>query len=86
MAGIKIKAFAKINLALDVMGKRADGYHEVKMIMQGINLYDLVELEEAAEGISLDCNIPLPAGRDNLAYRAAEMMTVNIGSDGNQIR
>lgn len=75
MEKIILKAFAKINLALDVLGKRNDGYHEVEMIMQGINLYDLVELEKTEEGISLTCSIAeLETDSRNLAYRAAALL------------
>lgn len=75
MEKIILKAFAKINLALDVLGKRNDGYHEVEMVMQGINLYDLVELEKTEKGISLICSIPeLETDSRNLAYRAAELI------------
>jgi 4-diphosphocytidyl-2-C-methyl-D-erythritol kinase len=74
MKKLTIKAFAKINLALDVIGKRKDGYHEVEMVMQGINLHDIVELE-AIEGITLTCSIPeLETGQGNLAYQAALLL------------
>ena len=45
MKKLRLKAMAKINLGLDVVGKREDGYHEVKMIMQTIRMYDQIELE-----------------------------------------
>lgn len=78
MERLIIKAFAKINLALDVLGKRKDGYHGVEMVMQGIDLYDLVELEKAKDGISLTCSIQdLETDSRNLAYRAAELLINN---------
>ena len=49
MKKIRLKAMAKINLGLDVVGKREDGYHEVKMIMQTIRMYDQIELESTEE-------------------------------------
>ncbi|BBB90308.1 MAG TPA: 4-(cytidine 5'-diphospho)-2-C-methyl-D-erythritol kinase [Methylomusa anaerophila] len=74
---LKVKAYAKINLALDVLHKRSDGYHEVAMIMQAIDLADTVTLSDRAEAISVSVNIPvpgLPADQSNLAYRAAALI------------
>ncbi|HDH99416.1 MAG TPA: 4-(cytidine 5'-diphospho)-2-C-methyl-D-erythritol kinase, partial [Firmicutes bacterium] len=51
------RAYAKINLGLKVLGRRPDGYHEVLTVMQTVDLYDEVTLEEA-EGISLTCSDP----------------------------
>lgn len=79
MGRIIIKAYAKINLALDVVGKRADGYHEVEMIMQGINLYDLVELEKAGDELRLTCNVRELERTDNLAYKAAALLAKKYG-------
>ncbi|MBR5535405.1 MAG: 4-(cytidine 5'-diphospho)-2-C-methyl-D-erythritol kinase [Clostridia bacterium] len=73
MDTLTTKAFAKINLSLDVLGTLPNGYHEVKMVMQTVSLYDTVELTKTEEGISLGCSLRfLPTGRENLAYRAAE--------------
>ncbi|TLM99107.1 4-(cytidine 5'-diphospho)-2-C-methyl-D-erythritol kinase, partial [bacterium] len=73
MKEIKIKARAKINLTLDVIGKRPDGYHEVVMVMQTIDLYDLITLSLIADGIEVSANSPdIPLGPDNLVYKAAE--------------
>ncbi len=76
MDRIGLKAFAKINLTLDVLGKRADGYHEVAMIMQGIDLHDTVWIEKRADrGVVLTCDHPdLAADSTNLVYRAAELI------------
>ncbi len=81
MKKIVYKAYGKINLTLDVLGKRPDGYHEVRTILQGISLHDLVELEitegdgEQRPNIRLSSNLPqLSTGADNLAYRAAELL------------
>lgn len=66
------KAYAKINLCLNVGGRAANGYHYVQSVMQAVSLCDMLTVEKAS-GISLECNAPdLPCGRDNLAYRAAE--------------
>lgn len=74
---IQLKAMAKINLGLDVLRKRPDGYHEVKMIMQSIDLYDELEFEETEEaGIQLTCNKVegLPTDERNLVWKAAELL------------
>lgn len=69
---LEIPARAKINLTLDVLGKRTDGYHQVEMVMQTISLADLVTLENTGEQISVTCSIPdLPVNEENLAFRAA---------------
>lgn len=86
MKRIIIKAFAKINLALDVLGKRQDGYHEVETIMQGIDLHDIIALEPAPQGINLSCNWKeLGTGPSNLAYRAAGLLMKNYNISGVKI-
>ena len=68
------KAYAKINIALDVVGKREDGYHLLKMIMQQIDLYDVISVEKQIEEISISCNKKyVPLDNKNLAYKAAEL-------------
>lgn len=75
MRRVVLKAFAKINLTLDVLGLREDNYHEVEMIMQGINLYDLIKIDKIAEpGIYFTCEYKELSGRDNLVYRAAQLL------------
>ena len=73
---MRLRALAKINLGLDVVGKRDDGYHEVRMIMQTIQMYDVLEIEKKKEpGIVLTTNIPyVPTDERNLEYRAAKML------------
>ena len=67
-------AYAKINMGLEILGKRPDGYHEVNMIMQSIGLQDVVEIMPG-EGIQISTNLPgLSCGPDNLAYRAAALL------------
>lgn len=85
MDNIKIKAHAKINLTLDVLGKRPDGFHEVAMIMQGILLHDLVKLTKVNEGvITLTCSKPeLGEPQDNLAYKAARLLAKDYPRTGN---
>mgnify|MGYP004578408935 CR=1 FL=1 len=76
MREIKLKARAKINLGLDVVRKREDGYHEVRMIMQMINLYDKITIRRITESeIRVTTNLPyLPVNEDNLVYRAAKLL------------
>lgn len=73
---MRLRALAKINLGLDILGKREDGYHEVKMIMQTIQMYDVLELHKKKKpGISLTVNVPfIPTDERNLVYRAAAML------------
>lgn len=72
---LKIRGRAKINLSLDVLRKREDGYHEVKMIMQQVDLYDEITLREIEEGIKLECNCEfIPVDEGNIAYRAAKLI------------
>lgn len=73
---VERKAYAKINLGLDVLRRREDGYHEVKMIMQTVDIWDRLTFCEGSEpGIELSVNdAALPAGKDNLIYRAAELL------------
>lgn len=69
------KAYGKINLALDITGKREDGYHLVKMILQTVDLYDQITVERLEEGIVLTCDDPrVPTDEKNLAYKAARLM------------
>ena len=78
---MRLQAFAKINLGLDVLGKREDGYHEVRMIMQTIQMYDVLEIEKKKEpGIVLTTNIPyVPTDERNLVYKAAQMLMDEFG-------
>lgn len=69
-----VKANAKINLTLDILNKRADGYHEVAMVMQAVGLFDTIHLTQAAAGIALRLDTrELPADEKNLAFRAARV-------------
>ena len=71
---MKTKAYAKINISLDIVGKREDGYHLLEMIMQAVDMYDEIEVEAAKEGISIYCNKPyVPTDERNLAYKAAKI-------------
>lgn len=66
------KAYAKINLSLDILRKRKDGYHELKMIMQTVSLYDEIYIEKS-DTISIECNKDdIPLNNKNLAWKAAD--------------
>ena len=77
MDTIRLKARAKINLGLDVVRRREDGYHEVRMVMQMLKLYDQIDIEKTeTPGIRLTCEIYpfLPTDERNIAYKAAKVM------------
>ena len=75
MSSISLKAYAKINLTLDVVSRRSDGYHNVEMVMQSVDLWDLITLKEIRDGIELDSNIAqLPKDEGNIAWRAAQLI------------
>ena len=73
---MRLRAFAKINLGLDILRKREDGYHEVRMIMQTIQMYDVLEMKRVKKpGISLSVNYPyIPSDERNLVYKAAKLL------------
>ncbi len=75
MDSYQIKAFAKINLGLDVVGRLENGYHEVRMVMQTIGIYDELTLTKTAEGIRVTTDREeLPTDEGNLVYKAARIM------------
>lgn len=76
MRQIELKALAKINLGLDVLGRRENGYHDVRMVMQSIYLYDDVKIEKREQpGIEIVTNLFfLPSGDGNIAYKAADLL------------
>ena len=81
---IKVKAPAKINLTLDILGKRPDGYHNVAMVMQAISLYDTVSVDfdgESGDDISLSCPAypDVPCDDSNIACRAAKAFYAYTG-------
>jgi 4-diphosphocytidyl-2-C-methyl-D-erythritol kinase len=84
MEQITVKARAKINVALDVVGKRADGYHELKTVMQTLYLHDVVTIKKVRKEnyLKLSCSKDwLPTDERNLAYRAADYMLKTYGLD-----
>ncbi len=69
---LSLRSYAKVNLYLEVLGKRPDGYHEVETVLQSIDLFDSLELELVGEGIEVTCDNPsVPQGELNLTYKAA---------------
>ena len=81
MDNISLKALAKINLGLDVVRRRDDGYHEVRMIMQTINLFDRLEIKKIKEpAIKIHTNLFfLPVNENNLVYKAAKLLIDEFG-------
>lgn len=76
MDKLELKALGKINLGLDVLGRRDNGYHDVRMVMQTVYLYDQIKIERTKEpGIQLSTNLFfLPVNENNLAYQAANLL------------
>ena len=76
MNEISVKALAKINLGLDVIRRREDGYHEVSMVMQTIHLYDRLDIQKNTSGqITMETNLAfLPTNENNLVYKAAKLL------------
>lgn len=76
MNSIDLKSRAKINLSIDVLGKREDGYHIVEMIMQTIDLYDKLKITEIEENTILikSNSVDIPLNEDNIMYKAAKLL------------
>ncbi|HCT92898.1 MAG TPA: 4-(cytidine 5'-diphospho)-2-C-methyl-D-erythritol kinase [Lachnospiraceae bacterium] len=73
---MRLRAMAKINLGLDVLGKRADGYHDLRTVMQTVYMYDTLDITmRVRPGIIVETNLPfLPVDKGNLVYRAAQLL------------
>ena len=78
---IRLKAYGKINIGLDVLKKRPDGYHDVKMIMQTVNIYDRIQINQILQPeIRIATNLYyLPSNENNLAYKAAKILFDEFG-------
>ena len=76
MKNLRLRAYGKINLGLDVLRRREDGYHEVRMIMQTVGIFDRIDLTLRTEpGIQVSTNLYyLPTNENNLVYRAAQLL------------
>ena len=74
---------AKVNLHLEVLGKRPDGYHEIQTLLHRVGLYDQIEIHEGGEGIRLFTEgEPIPQGMENLAWKAAHAFFQTVGIQG----
>jgi 4-diphosphocytidyl-2-C-methyl-D-erythritol kinase len=77
---VRVRAYAKVNLGLEVLGRRPDGYHELRTIFQTIDLYDRLSFEPAKENVKLVVDDPeLPCGEDNLVVQAARALAEETG-------
>lgn len=80
MKEISVRSPAKVNLFLEVLGKREDGYHNVETVLETVDLFDVISLKELKEGIEIKSNLPeLPLGKENLAYQAAFLLKKRLG-------
>lgn len=89
MDEITLKALAKVNLGLDVIRRREDGYHEVRMVMQTIHLYDRLDIARSHEpGIRIQSNLNfLPVNENNLVYKAGKLLMDEFGiTDGVEVK
>ena len=84
MDRMQLRAMAKINLGLDVLRRREDGYHEVRMIMQTVHIFDQLLLEKRQEeGIRVRTNLYyLPENENNLVFKAAKLLWDEFGLPG----
>ena len=88
MSSVTLRAYAKINLSLDVVGKREDGYHLLESVFQGVSLYDdvRVEREEGNGGIRITCNLPyIPTDERNIVHKVATTFFKAAGIEEYQI-
>ena len=73
MKEVEIDSYSKINLTLNILGKRRDGYHNIETIMQSVNLADRVFIRKEKEGVKIKCTHPrVPIDTQSLTYRSAE--------------
>ena len=88
MDRLELKALGKINLGLDVLGRRENGYHDVRMVMQTVYLYDRIIMKKSkTPGIRLETNLYyLPVNENNLAYQAAQMLMDEFHIEGVSIQ
>ncbi|HZK34455.1 MAG TPA: 4-(cytidine 5'-diphospho)-2-C-methyl-D-erythritol kinase, partial [Bacillota bacterium] len=75
MGSIRLRTPGKINWTLEVIGRRRDGYHDVRMLMQSVSLFDQITLSDRASGITVVSDSKdIPLGEGNIAYRAADLI------------
>jgi len=81
--GVKVCCPAKVNLSLEVTGRRPDGYHDIETVMETISIFDEVEIRPSGGGIHIECDDPdVPRDSSNTAWRAAELMMPLGGAGG----
>jgi 4-diphosphocytidyl-2-C-methyl-D-erythritol kinase len=79
---LRLHAYAKVNLTLDVLGRRPDGYHEVETVLHTLELHDTVVLREAETGIRVVCDHRrVPSDEQNLVFRTAQLLREAAGTD-----
>jgi len=79
---VTYRSYAKINLYLDVLNRRRDGYHNIETIFQSVSLADDIEFERRERGVALECDRPdLPCDHSNLICRAASLLQEHTGCD-----
>lgn len=76
---VKVKAWAKLNLTLDILGRRDDGYHELTSVMQSLALCDVLTVSVGGEGTEVRGGPGVPQGEENLVYRAVEALRQRLG-------
>ena len=77
---ICLESYAKVNLFLEVLGERTDGYHEIETVMQSVSIRDRIDMEEKEEGIEVVAEgAGVPSGEENLAHRAATLLRREAG-------
>ena len=87
MESISLKAYAKVNLCLDVLGRRPNGYHDLRMVMQQIGIYDEIEfVKTGEEGFRLQCNIDtIPMDDTNIVIKACKLMFETFSLNGGMV-
>jgi 4-diphosphocytidyl-2-C-methyl-D-erythritol kinase len=80
---IELKCPAKVNLFLEVLGKREDGFHEIETVMAPVGLYDSITFRKKTSGIDVRCDSPeIPEGKDNLVFKAISLLAEKTGFKG----
>ena len=75
MKELRLNAYAKINLTLDVLGDRPDGYHDIETVLHTVELHDSIILRENGAGVAIRCTSPdVPTDTQNIVYRAAQLL------------
>jgi len=84
---VQLRAYAKINLSLKILGGRPDGFHELESVMQSVSLFDILTLTDIPHGIELvTTNLRLPTDSKNLAYKAAQLFFDKSRIAGHELR